>query len=59
VEEFLLASIAKLEQAERAAKVEVVKEEEGQVKRAARVCQLCGKEAQKMKKCSVCQLVRY
>ena len=59
VEELLLASIAKLEQAEQAAKVEVVKEEEGEVKRAARVCQLCGKEAQRMKKCSVCKLVRY
>jgi len=60
VEKLLLTSIVKLEQAEQAAKAEVKKEEERQLKRAARVCQLCGKEAGKSwKKCSICRLGRY
>ena len=60
MEELLLASIAKLEQAEQSAKAEAVKEEKRQLKRAARVCQNCGKEAGKSwKKCSICRLGRY
>ena len=57
--DLLLASVAKQEQAEKAAEV-VVKEEEGEpTKKAARVCEKCGKSATTTKRCGGCKLVRY